>query len=269
MESFLLPLPGIKLKDREINTQKNQTNQPNKNSTYCGVVCAHKRLLFQFLCFSVFEAWFPLTLGLAGSVPYYSKCKLKTQVRYHLRKQLNFFLHQKRLEGELQLSSDFAFCSPCFISTCSSPAFQEAKGCTEKILLIFSMRREKRGKREFHLPPHLLCWAHISSRGAGLVQKCPSMASSIHPLHEGPCFPVQPSCGVCSTGYLLVHCRGFESVLFLPLFFTHLHSEYCQALLPISFPLMLFASGGNINHRTGTFHNDDIARSQLSCFLLL
>lgn len=63
----------------------------------------------------------------------------------------------------------------------------------KKILLIFSMRREKRGKREFHLPPHLLCWAHISSRGAGLVQKCSSMASSIHPLHEGPCFPVQPS----------------------------------------------------------------------------
>lgn len=150
---------------------------------------------------------------------------------------LKQFLHQKRLEGELQLSPSFAFCSPCFVFTCSPPAFQEAKGHTEKNLLIFSLRAGKGDKRECHLPPHLLHWADITSRDAGLVQRCSGMASSIHHLH----FPFLCNQHVWGLQHWIPPgtLQRIWGCLFLPLFFTHLHTEYCQALLSTSFPFML------------------------------
>lgn len=91
VKSFLLSWTGSELKQREIKTQK-----ISKISTYCEVVCAHKRLLFQFVPWSAFEAWFPLIPGLAVSAPYYCKCKPKSQARYPPGKQLKTFFAPER-----------------------------------------------------------------------------------------------------------------------------------------------------------------------------
>lgn len=102
----------------------------------------------------------------------------------------------------------------------------------------------------------------------GMLALCRDVLAwpSIHHLHEGPCFPVQSSCVGSAALGTSWHIAEDLRVSF-SLLSTHLHSEYYQALLPISFPFMLIDSGGNINHRTGNFHIDDIARSQLLLFL--
>lgn len=225
------------------------TNQP-KISTYCGVVSAAKRLLFQFLCCSVFETWFSLTLGLAVSGPYYSKCKLKSQARHHLRRQLKYFLHQKG-RGRWAPALLKSLLQPLLYFHMLFSSFPKSKGSYRKKPSWYSLG--EKGEKK----PHLPCWADTTSRDAGrdvLAWFHPSTTSTKDP-------PV-----LCNH-----HVWGLQSWVppgtlqwhFFPLFFAHLHTEYSQALLPISFLFMLLDNRGNIIHRTGSSRVDDIARSQL------